>query len=119
MGSLLKEYFIESRNGDEVSSDASTMEKQDVTENATVSSEEKPIQELENSKNGNLDADDTDKTKGSYQTSTEGEVTSKKQFKNIVAIVDPPRGGLHPTVSIYLSIFLVLVYCLLCWENKG
>lgn len=25
-----------------------------------------------------------------------------KQFKNVVAIVDPPRGGLHPIVSIIL-----------------
>ncbi|KAJ4843555.1 hypothetical protein Tsubulata_007974 [Turnera subulata] len=29
---------------------------------------------------------------------TENESSSQVQFKNFVAIVDPPRGGLHPTV---------------------
>jgi len=30
--------------------------------------------------------------------SSENENTSMQQFKNVVAIVDPPRAGLHPTV---------------------
>ena len=35
-----------------------------------------------------------------------------KQFKNVVAIVDPPRGGLHPIVSI-------LFYCRILNHKLG
>lgn len=36
---------------------------------------------------------------------SENENTSSQQFKNVVAIVDPPRAGLHPTVRIILYSF--------------
>ena len=40
------------------------------------------------------------------------------QFKNVVAIVDPPRAGLHPTVSDTLCrILIVGRYISLCIEN--
>lgn len=46
---------------------------------------------------------------------SENGITSTQQFKNVVAIVDPPRAGLHPTVRIILYcfsiIFMLLIDC--------
>ncbi|CAM8961531.1 unnamed protein product [Rhodiola kirilowii] len=107
MGSLLKEYFSEPTKGEEVSADsekheqeALTVERQDMATNGTVNSEESPGQEQENGKSlsESLKTDGKDQLKGSIHSCTGGEPASKKIFKNIVAIVDPPRGGLHPTV---------------------
>lgn len=39
--------------------------------------------------------------------------TSMQQFKNVVAIVDPPRAGLHPTVRIILYSFSVIFMLLI------
>ncbi|CAM8879173.1 unnamed protein product [Rhodiola kirilowii] len=80
--------------------EALTVERQDMATNGTVNSEESPGQEQENGKSlsESLKTDGKDQLKGSIHSCTGGEPASKKIFKNIVAIVDPPRGGLHPTV---------------------
>uniref|UniRef100_A0A7N0SV60 C3H1-type domain-containing protein n=1 Tax=Kalanchoe fedtschenkoi TaxID=63787 RepID=A0A7N0SV60_KALFE len=107
MGSLLKEYFCEPRKGEEVSTGSETHEKealivvgQDEATNGAINSKESPAQEQENDKSpsGSLETNGKDTPKESAGTATDGEDTSKRQFKNIVAIVDPPRCGLHPIV---------------------
>lgn len=40
-----------------------------------------------------------DETKLEKNGTSQSSSTAVRQFRNIVAIVDPPRVGLHPTVS--------------------
>ncbi|XP_047315236.1 zinc finger CCCH domain-containing protein 24 [Impatiens glandulifera] len=78
IGSLLKEYiYLPEKNGEVVDSQGSNIEEAvDVKEHSTSEEVSNPKDTLEGAENG----------------------TSVRQFKNVVAIVDPPRGGLHPTV---------------------
>ncbi|PKI51978.1 hypothetical protein CRG98_027630 [Punica granatum] len=76
MGSLLKEYLDVPQKQDEPSAESSDKE--------LTSIEKKGSEEQESGNQEN--------------PSSEAEGASCRQFKNVVAIVDPPRGGLHPTV---------------------
>lgn len=123
MGSLLKEYLNasqkqdESQNisesGDKVSStaeerDISTDNVQDPKGSLCHSAEniaergESSSHEVEKVKTGSDSLEDgkpePDSQVESNCTSENGN-PSVQCFKNVVAIVDPPRGGLHPTVS--------------------
>ncbi|EXB74656.1 hypothetical protein L484_007662 [Morus notabilis] len=131
MGSLLKEYLNASQkqdenqniseSGDKVSStaeekDISTDNGQDPKGSLCHSAEnvaehgESSSHEVEKVKTGSDSLEDgkpePDSQVESNCTSENGN-PSVQCFKNVVAIVDPPRGGLHPTVSntpaVYIS----------------
>ncbi|OWM68891.1 hypothetical protein CDL15_Pgr025078 [Punica granatum] len=87
MGSLLKEYLDVPQKQDEPSAESSdkeltSIEKKGLSEHKMLDPKGSEEQESGNQEN----------------PSSEAEGASCRQFKNVVAIVDPPRGGLHPTV---------------------
>ncbi|WJX44181.1 hypothetical protein P8452_31191 [Trifolium repens] len=85
MGSLLKEYVdVPKEQADD----------SDVPEDNACPDPGNGESASHHSENNNSEIEN-DVPKGS--TSENGN-TSRKQFKNVVAIVDPPRAGLHPTV---------------------
>jgi tRNA (uracil-5-)-methyltransferase len=89
MGSLLKEYLdVPKEQADD----------SDVPEDNACPDPGNGESASHHSENNNSEIEN-DVPKGS--TSENGN-TSRKQFKNVVAIVDPPRAGLHPTVRITL-----------------
>lgn len=131
MGSLLKEYMNGSQkqdedrniteNGDKVSSTGE--EKEIVVDNvqepeggSSHSAEnvaepgESSSHKLENVKTG---SDSLEDGKQEPESQLESNCTSENGnpsaqcFKNVVAIVDPPRGGLHPTVSTLLLLHAI------------
>lgn len=129
MGSLLKEYLNVTQKEDEHPSDTngtehtSTYEKdscmEDVTdsknndsnhdpENGNLTSESSPqssVKEPEDEpQNKNNSEDEPQNKNNSEENENTITITKVQHFKNVVAIVDPPRGGLHPTVS---NIFLL------------
>lgn len=82
--------------------DVTVDKKVNLAENAT-NPEENLIIELETCEgefkcntNGGQESD-------SQQSCNLASATSVQHFKNVVAIVDPPRVGLHPTVSSNLN----------------
>nr|GMD29442.1 zinc finger CCCH domain-containing protein 24 [Ipomoea batatas] len=108
LGSVLKEYLVGPQIQDELSkplkkSDleiTSIKEKVD-SEDRTPGSEDKNGFDQESSKsaaelleNGNKDTEDQLQTSGELKNTT----PPVQKFSNVVAIVDPPRMGLHPTV---------------------
>lgn len=113
MGSLLKEYLnvpkeqvddpIISGSSNDVSEGGACQEPENgemashCSENndAEVGSE---VQNGSSSENGNTSA----------QNNSENGNSTAQHFKNVVAIVDPPRAGLHPTVRIILYGFFSL-----------
>lgn len=120
MGSLLKEYHSqtqdevpnESENGNKVTStngekDISAENVQDPEGILGQSSENiaEPAEcsnpELENANPASECPEDGLKKPVTEPQNgiSENENTSARTFKNVVAIVDPPRSGLHPTVS--------------------
>ncbi|XP_031122709.1 zinc finger CCCH domain-containing protein 24 [Ipomoea triloba] len=108
LGSLLKEYLVGPQIQDELSKSlkksdpeiTSIKEKVD-SEDRTPGSEDKNGFDQESSKsaaelleNGNKDTEDQLQTSGELENTT----PPVQKFSNVVAIVDPPRMGLHPTV---------------------
>lgn len=91
IGSLLKEYlYLPEKNGELVDSHRSNIEEAvDVKEHSTSEEVSNPKDTLEGAENG---------TKEFKNDNEGGSDHGIQQFKNVVAIVDPPRGGLHPTV---------------------
>ncbi|XVF20221.1 hypothetical protein REPUB_Repub11eG0179200 [Reevesia pubescens] len=100
IGSLLKEYLNVSEKQDQLSSALESGDKGIVTceENTTNAHNdgESACQEPGNcsSENGGKELQNQLQE---CSTSKDGN-SSVQQFKNVVAIVDPPRMGLHPTV---------------------
>ncbi|KAF9675216.1 hypothetical protein SADUNF_Sadunf09G0009100 [Salix dunnii] len=108
IGSLLKEYLdVPQKEGEQLN--ASEIRDKDI---ATVEVNNAPMDDvLDSSKNPSHDLGNGEGASGHSEndgqeiqrqlqkscTSKEGS-TSMLHFKNVVAIVDPPRGGLHPTV---------------------
>ena len=109
MGSLLKEYLNVPRRQNEVpdfskSTDKVTSNSEDKTEsiNDVLDPEDSSSHNLESGKvasgcSENVEQESKNELH-SCCSSKEGN-SSVPQFKNFVAIVDPPRGGLHPIVS--------------------
>ncbi|KMT02077.1 hypothetical protein BVRB_9g208060 [Beta vulgaris subsp. vulgaris] len=101
MGSLLKEYLDDSEDQDDTSNPLDNDGKQNSTgENQiSVNNEAHPEDCLNEV---NVDADhacDVNKGEQDLQSNNVNDESSAKQhFKNVVAIVDPPRSGLHPVV---------------------
>lgn len=125
MGSLLKEYMSMSQKQDEIQNVSeggdkviSNAEEEDISINnlqdpegsSSISignlteAEKGSNNELENGKTASRCSESNmQEIRNQLQsrcTSESGNPIPEMQcFKNIVAIVDPPRGGLHPTVS--------------------
>lgn len=106
MGSLLKEYLNHPQEQDEVPNvsqindeDTSISEDKGPTVKNEPDPEESSDLECKNGESGCTGTGsqelDTDVQKS---CSSANGTSSRKQFKNVVAIVDPPRVGLHPTV---------------------
>ncbi|PSR86603.1 Zinc finger CCCH domain-containing protein [Actinidia chinensis var. chinensis] len=107
MGSLLKEYLNLIQKQDEIAnSSESNNEEPTNTEAKGTSdnipdSEDSKCLELENSKGTSGCLDDSSKgldNQPQNSCTSESGTTSVQPFKNVVAIVDPPRVGLHPIV---------------------
>ncbi|KAJ4726020.1 zinc finger CCCH domain-containing protein 24-like [Melia azedarach] len=107
MGSLLKEYLNPPQKQDEHASDSSNKEittaeekdsfKDNVIENEGGSSGVDPENGVGASECSEGGGKEPQSQLQKSCTSEDGNF-SVQQFKNVVAIVDPPRGGLHPTV---------------------
>lgn len=99
LGSLLKEYLnVPNEQVNVPSTSGTSMEE--VSEGCVR-------HETENGEQASLSSENDkqeDETKVQKGSESENGNTLVQQFKNVVAIVDPPRAGLHPTVRIILSI---------------
>lgn len=126
MGSLLKDYLNPLQKQDENASESSNKEitiaeEKDSSTDNVAENEGGSGQDPEN----DIAASDCPEGSGEEpQRQLQKDCTSEgnssvQQFKNVVTIVDPPRGGLHPTVSSMLLctwtstyiIFLMTPYC--------
>ncbi|KAM2507402.1 hypothetical protein ACFX1W_029727 [Malus domestica] len=106
MRSLLEEYTIASQKQDDLVSEGS--DKVIVTEDEkAISMDNKPNPEESSShelENGNTASEGLEIDKQEVRSQPQSSCTSEKGktpvecFSNVVAIVDPPRNGLHPTV---------------------
>lgn len=109
MGSLLKEYLNVAQSQDEISIASESNEKvttmkedKDISMDNVLDPEESSSHEFEHGKDtSEFSENGKEELTNQLQEnrSSEGGSTSELQFKNVVAIVDPPRAGLHPTVS--------------------
>ncbi|XP_010521770.1 PREDICTED: zinc finger CCCH domain-containing protein 24 [Tarenaya hassleriana] len=97
MGSLLKEYLdVPPEEEPELPTNPDDGNKDDSSD-----VKETPNPEHENGKNlpESLGKDQEELQENEHKSpSAEAEKSSKPQFRNVVAIVDPPRSGLHPIV---------------------
>lgn len=106
MRSLLEEYLTvpekQVTNAIEGSGKAIVTDEKKIVatdEEISIIKDEKPNPEESSShepENGKTASDSIENGMHELQQSC----SSEKCFKNIVAIVDPPRSGLHPTVSL-------------------
>lgn len=121
MGSLLKEYLNLPQKSDEISNtsessdkDIATPVEKDTSIDNVLEPEENSSHDHVNNKSASDCLENGGQETGIQQqgngTSESGN-TSVPQFKNVVAIVDPPRVGLHPIVSYMLLGSLTPVYC--------
>lgn len=113
MGSLLKEYTDMSKKQDEISHVPSSVDRDVFTPDETSISTNNfsgSSHEPENGKNASGDSENG--CEECQSCKVDAGKSSVPRFKNIVAIVDPPRVGLHPTVSdmLLLSICSSLSY---------
>lgn len=109
MASLMKEYVNESQKQDEQpnscvtnDNDITTDKDKDASMDNVLDNKENTSHELDSRKDASgrcEDGEKEDQRQPQKSSSSENGRSSVPQFKNIVAIVDPPRGGLHPTVS--------------------
>lgn len=95
MGSLLKEYI--------------TL-PEEISETAAGDNDVSSTKEGDDIKDEEMQNTNPEKENGQSHNSATVEQNNKenvsgRQFKKVVAIVDPPRGGLHPTVS---TLFYIL-----------
>lgn len=97
MGSLLKEYLNVPKEQDNVSSTPAT-NIEEVSEGRVCHETENGEQASQCSENDNQEGESEAQKGGGSENGN----TLVQQFKNVVAIVDPPRAGLHPTVRIIL-----------------
>lgn len=120
MGSLLKEYLNAPQNLDEISDTPGTSDKETTSagekdtsiDNNVLDPEESTSHDLVNNKNASdCSENGGQEAESQLQRNCTSEIgnTSVQQFKNVVAIVDPPRVGLHPIVS-YMLLFCVQLY---------
>lgn len=120
IGSLLKEYLAPHPKQEEISpmeKDVKTSEKIDSAEDA-IKPETSSDQQLDCQQElCSLESENKDVENQLCSTSESG-TTLLQHFKNIVAIVDPPRVGLHPTVSCTNLICMELSLRSICYTNS-
>ncbi|XP_074276308.1 zinc finger CCCH domain-containing protein 24 isoform X2 [Silene latifolia] len=102
MGSLLREYSEQQYDTSELSEKSETDEER-VENGITLLNNklgpEKGLnEELKESGDASGSTSTEDMTNSAQKTTTEDGNVKTQQFKNVVAIVDPPRSGLHPIV---------------------
>lgn len=102
LGSLLKEYINMPQKPDVprvsvINDDITVDEKVNCAENAT-NTEENLVIELENCEDATKCITNGGQESDYQQSCISASAKSMQHFKNVVAIVDPPRVGLHPTV---------------------
>lgn len=97
MGPLLKEYLNLPQKQDEIPNSSDTNDEEVTATDATDPAESSGV-ELKNSE-GASECNRNGGQESHVQQSCTSENGTNIQFKNVVAIVDPPRVGLHPTVS--------------------
>lgn len=124
IGSLLKEYLVPHPKQEEISQmekdekEVKTSERKIDSAEDAIKPETSSDQQLNCQQElSSLDSEKTDVENQLCSTSESG-TTLLQHFKNIVAIVDPPRVGLHPTVS-YTN-FICIELCLrsICYTNS-
>uniref|UniRef100_A0A7C9E1I1 Uncharacterized protein n=1 Tax=Opuntia streptacantha TaxID=393608 RepID=A0A7C9E1I1_OPUST len=104
MGSLLKEYLDTPQQRDDASNSSDNDEKQNEAADNDIICVDNELDPQKCLLKG--DSMETDRTHGSDKSTEDeqnnGQVddssTAGERFKNVVAIVDPPRSGLHPVV---------------------
>ncbi|XVF68599.1 hypothetical protein PTKIN_Ptkin11bG0014800 [Pterospermum kingtungense] len=124
IGSLLKEYLNVSEKQGQFSSalessdkGIGTCEDKDTCTTNEHNDGESSCQETENCKSEDDGKDLQNQLQGS-SASKDGN-SSVQQFKNVVAIVDPPRMGLHPTVSVIMLSIYQQLSCLCSKSNTS
>lgn len=98
MGSLLKEYLDVPKEQVDDPNTCGTVN--DIPEDSTCPEPENGKQASHCSENNNSEVEN----EVPKESVSENGNTSVHQFKNVVAIVDPPRAGLHPTVRIAFTL---------------
>ncbi|KAK1398448.1 Zinc finger CCCH domain-containing protein 24 [Heracleum sosnowskyi] len=110
LGSLLKEYINVPQKPDisqvsVINDDVTVDEKVSLAENETdtlteneTDTENNLIMGLENCEDATKCITNEGQEGDSHQSCSAASAKSVQHFKNVVAIVDPPRVGLHPTV---------------------
>ncbi|KAK3206012.1 hypothetical protein Dsin_020058 [Dipteronia sinensis] len=106
MGSLLKEYVSVPEKLDEHASETSNKEITTAEEKDSIMEDVRDTEEssCHDPENGMVASESSVNSGNEPQIQLEKTCKSEdgnssvQQFKNVVAIVDPPRGGLHPTV---------------------
>lgn len=119
LGSLLKEFLNFPKNQDEISC-SSKINNDELTSVEENSSDNIP--DSDDSASLKLGSPNGNGSHGLDNQPQNGCTTENGipllQFKNVVAIVDPPRAGLHPTVSDTLCFILIVGGSIsLCSEN--
>ncbi|KAM4083739.1 hypothetical protein ACB094_08G079200 [Castanea mollissima] len=105
MGSLLKEYLNVPQKPDEISNTSENSDKENTTAGEKDTSIDAVLDPEESSSHDLINNKKAGSQLQKNCTSESGN-TSVQQFKNVVAIVDPPRVGLHPIVSYMLDIYI-------------
>lgn len=85
-----------------INDDITVDERVNLTENPT-NTEENLVMDLENCEDATKCITNGGQKSDSQQCCSSASAKSLQHFKNVVAIVDPPRVGLHPTVSSNLN----------------
>lgn len=123
MGSLLKEYLgaptdaspkailNSNGNGNSKKSAVASADSKDntVTELEANHEEENREQENDITDNSKKMEDSSGTDVGPTVVCSSESNEKGHRFKNVVAIVDPPRVGLHPTVSFFFFFFVIIL----------
>lgn len=119
IGTLMKEYLSLAQKQDE---DSDTPQIKQSEENQHEENPAEPLLGTEDTsivdhENDSSASKSSDETKLEKNCVSESSISPLQQFKNVVAIVDPPRVGLHPTVSDF-EVFMCTSYSpLLCHSS--
>lgn len=105
MGSLLKEYLSLPQKQDEISDTFQGKEDEMKCAEETIDSEDSVLGPEGSTCLENENGNSTNESQIQKNSTSENRNALMHQFKNVVAIVDPPRVGLHPTVSKFIYIF--------------
>lgn len=131
MGSLLKEYLgaptdaspkaILNSNGNSKKSAVVSADSKDntVTELEANHGEENREQENDITDNSKKMEDSSGTDVGPTVACSSESNEKGHRFKNVVAIVDPPRVGLHPTVSFTFFFGFAMVFFKFFYLTKG